>query len=193
VHTPDVVLQLARSIETELVALRITPLLIGAAALAAHGYPRQTEDIDFAVAIPPRDLEKLASTLAAPGRTLVFAEPDAQDPLGGVLTIAAEGSLPVQIVNFDNPPAGGFPALVRNALDRSLPPADDGPPGRLPSPEDLILFKVYAGGAKSELDILELLTRTRVDLALLRELAEGYGLNRQVDAVLARGGIALEV
>jgi hypothetical protein len=41
-------------------------------------------------------------------------------------------------------------------------------------------------GPKSELDILELLTRCRVDMEELRRRAGGYGLGRQLSQVLAR-------
>jgi hypothetical protein len=33
----------------------------------------------------------------------MLAEPDAEDPLGGVLTVEASGADPIQIVNYVNP------------------------------------------------------------------------------------------
>jgi len=186
---PDVhhTLSLATQIDEELHGRGCETLLIGALALAAHGYARNTEDVDLAVAVPPRQLASLAESLRKEGRHVELSEADGQDPLGGVITIEAAGSLPVQIVNFDNSPTGGFPALVRDSLQRATAPAD-GLCGRLPQPEDLILFKLYAGGPKSELDILELMARCRVDLTVLKERANGYRLERQLDLVLARIG-----
>jgi hypothetical protein len=184
-ETPDASIDLARRTEAVLLQNHVRPLLIGATALAAHGYPRHTEDIDFAVAVSPRILQSLSDQLASGETTSTYALPDPQDPLGGVITVRCPGSLPVQIINFDNPPAGGFPALVRDALARSAPPAE-GLPGRVPSAEDLVLFKLYAGGPKSELDILELLTRCPVDLEMLRRAAHSYRMSSQLEGVLSK-------
>ena len=184
-ETPEASLDLARRTEAILLQNQVRPLLIGAAALAAHGYPRHTEDIDFAVAVPPRTLESLSGQLATGETTSKYAPPDPQDPLGGVITLRTPGSLPVQIVNFDNPPAGGFPALVQDALARSAPPSD-GLPGWLPTVEDLVLFKLYAGGPKSELDILELLTRCPADLDKLRRAAYSYRMGSDIESVLSK-------
>ncbi len=181
-------LELARQIECELELQGQPLLLIGALAMAAHGYPRSTEDIDFAVAISLRQLEVLWQELRSDGRRVSLSRADTDDPLGGVITIEAPNALPVQIVNFDNSPSGGFPALVIDALQRSsLSP--EGLCGRLPTVEDLVLFKIYAGGPKSELDILELLTRCPVNLVQLRTLADGYLMRRDLDAVLGRVGL----
>jgi hypothetical protein len=163
-------------------------LLIGAIALAAHGYPRNTEDVDFAIAIDPRKLPALALRLEQLGLEATLAESDAQDPLGGVITLRRDGALPIQLVNFDNFPAGGFPKLVHDALSRAAIP--EGGIGKLPTVEDLILFKLYAGGPKSTLDILELLTRTHADLEKLQELARGYGMKRELAQVLTLAGRA---
>jgi len=51
----------------------------------------------------------------------------------------------------------------------------------------LIALKLYTGGPKSELDVLELLDRNRpVDLESLRTLCAGLGLGDRLDALLAR-------
>ena len=97
--------------------------LIGAVALAAHGYPRSTEELDFATCIDPLRLHDLANLLRGEGFTVELSEPDAQDPLGGVLRLSSEGidRIRIEIVNFMNPPAGGFPALLEVALRDALP------------------------------------------------------------------------
>lgn len=114
-NTASANIALLREVAQVLEAEGVELLVIGAAALAFHGYPRFTQDVDFAVAIDPRRLEALTSKL--PGNA-TFSSPDAQDPLGGVTTVI-RGEGKVQIVNFDNHPGGGFPALVRDALGRS--------------------------------------------------------------------------
>jgi hypothetical protein len=102
-----------------LAALRdqgLDAVVIGAMALAVHGYPRATEDLDLAIATAPRNLHTLAEALRRRGCDVEVREPDAQDPLGGVVDIRASGADLVQVVNFDNPPASGFPRLVQDAL-----------------------------------------------------------------------------
>jgi hypothetical protein len=180
-------LTLAMELAEELSSRGIEPLLIGAAALAVHGYPRVTKDLDFGVAIPPGEMRTLADALSAPNREVELSEPDANDPLGGVITITRTGCLPVQIVNFDNSPAAGFPALVRGAEKRAVAVTDV--PGKVVSPEDLVLFKLYAGGHKSHLDIIELFTRCPIDLDALKARAKSYGLTRDLDALLRSVGL----
>jgi hypothetical protein len=180
-------LTLATELANELSSRGIEPLLIGAAALAVHGYPRFTEDLDFGVAIPPRELRTLADGLSAPDRQVELSEPDANDPLGGVITVTRAGCLPVQIVNFDNSPAAGFPPLVRGAEQRAVAVPDV--PGKVVSPEDLVLFKLYAGGHKSHLDIVELFTRCPIDLNALKDRAKTYGLTRDLEVLLRGVGL----
>lgn len=113
--------------------------------------------------------------------------PDGNDPLGGVINVTQsgdEGSALVQVVNFDNSPGGGFPALIREAT--SLPFTFlGGQQGRLVSLEYLILSKL-CGREQSRGDIEELLVRRKVDLDLLRSLAEKYGLEKELSRVLDR-------
>jgi hypothetical protein len=160
----------------------VRPLLIGALALAAHGYARHTTDIDLGVSMPPPEFARFAKRLLQTEGLHVdydLAEPD--DPLGGVINLYLERPVDdgrddegdwdapivdppkVQIVNFDDAPAGGFPLLIKDTLTRSTARSEivQAP---LPTLEDLILYKAYAGGPKSRNDVAELLTRTRPDL-----------------------------
>lgn len=162
-------------------------LLIGAVALAAHGYPRDTEDIDFAIAVDPSRLPAIATHLEQLGVTAVASPPKPQDPLGGIVTVRRGDAAPIQIVNFDNSPTGGCPQLVKEALDRSTQP--QGGVCKLPTVEDVVLFNLYAGGAKSQVDILELLTRTRVDVDTLKERATEYRMSAQLDSLLSLAGL----
>lgn len=158
-------------------------LVIGAMALAVHHYPRETEDFDLAVAVPSGSLKAIADELRAHGWSVELRLPDAEDPLGGVIDIRAPGADLVQIVNFDNSPAGGFPRLVRDSLSTAEPFL----PGRSLKVVDLaslIAFKLYAGGPKSSLDILELLDRNPVDLSVLRRRCGALGLDEALERVL---------
>jgi hypothetical protein len=150
--------------------------------MAVHNYPRQTEDLDFAIALDPTRLRGVAEELGTTGWIVEVNLPDPQDPLGGVITVRAPDALPVQVVNFDNTPSGGFPALVHDATRSSI--AVPGLAFKVTNLADLILFKLYAGGPKSEQDILELLVRNPVDLDELRRRSEQYRLTPQLEKVL---------
>jgi hypothetical protein len=179
----------------------VRPVLIGALALAAHGYARHTTDVDFGVSMHPREFARFAEHLAqTEGLHVDYDLADPSDPLGGVINLyleapvddevaagdwdVATGYLPkVQIVNFDNAPAGGFPLLIQDTLARSRETSKivQAP---LPTLEDLILFKAYAGGPKSRNDVAELLTRTKPDIELLRARAEAYRMTQELEFVL---------
>jgi hypothetical protein len=162
-------------------------VVIGAIALAVHGYARATEDLDIAVAVPLGSLRRVAATLRDRGYEVQLREPDGADPLGGVIDVQADGADLVQVVNFDNQPAGGFPRLVADAL-AAAEPLTPGAALRVVDPYHLVAFKLYAGGAGSKLDILELLDRNPdLDMARLRALCAGYRLETDLDEVLALG------
>jgi len=175
-HTLDV----AREIASIAEAAGFAPILIGAAALAVHNFPRHTEDIDFAVAVEPDRMRALIPLLEAHGWTVEYGAPDFADPLGGVLTVSARDSLPVQIVNFLNPPANGIPALHRSAV---LSPVTL--PGiKVADLPHLIAFKLYEGGSESARDIVELLIRNDIDLEDVREVCRRFRLERRLKAIL---------
>ena len=156
--------------------------------MAVHNYARQTEDLDLAVSTPLDRFRKLADALRQRGFEVELAEPDAQDPLGGVLTVSRGGAGPVQIVNFDNSTfSAGHPRLGRIAVTTAESRPDLPTAIRVVTLPILIALKLYAGGAKSELDVLELLDRNRpVDLGALRKLCAELGLRDQLEEVLAR-------
>lgn len=52
--------------------------------------------------------------------------------------------------------------------------------------DSAILFEPYAGGPKSENDILELLARNRIDLDEVRRRCTEYRLHRKLDELLFR-------
>jgi hypothetical protein len=87
------------------------------------------------------------------------------------------------VVNFDNAPAGGFPWLVTEALADALPLP--GTKLRVVDVMGLIAFKLYAGGAKSTLDVLELLAKNDVDRDALARRCASLGLGESLARVLA--------
>lgn len=113
-----------------------------------------------------------------------FRRSDAADPLGGVIDVLAIHGGQVQVVNFDNSPAGGFPKLVHLALEEAIP--IPGTALQVTPLDVLIAFKLYAGGLKSSSDIAELLARhPELDRQRLIERMKELGLQRQLRRVLA--------
>lgn len=181
------VLELAGRVNEILTESGERPLVIGAVALAAHGYVRATEDFDLALAVHPRRLAELAELLRErlPGVEVAVEMPSPDDPLGGVIDLlrGGEDGDHVQVVNFDNAPAGGFPAIIRDAQSSPFE-FYGGVRGLVISAEDLVFLKLYAGGGKSLLDIQELLVRRQLDRERLEELARRYGMTRELHRVL---------
>lgn len=136
--------------------------VIGAAALAAHGVSRATQDLDLLVT----DRRALAASTWEPfdlaGFELEVREGDREDPLAGVVRIdeaIADDQdwdtplISVDIVVIDQPWA--VAAVQRNG------PAVVVEESRLESVslEDLVLLKLYAGGPRDQSDLQELLER----------------------------------
>lgn len=159
-------------------------VLIGAIAMAVHEYARSTTDVDLAIGVDPRRIEDIAAALRARGLTAEVSHPDPIDPLGGVIRVDGAGVEKIEIVNFLNPPGGGFPDLIEAALRNSIP-FEEGARLRVASLHDLVMFKLYAGGSKSMNDVLELLRRNpKADLEALRATARRYRMDRRLDAWL---------
>lgn len=149
-------------------------------ALAAHRYVRFTEDIDLGVDASPTQMLALVEALLTEGYSVEFHEPDADDPLGGVIDLSGAFGL-VQIVNFGD----RFPAAIRDALEGEDVRIRQGSALRVIPIPQLVALKMYAGGFQSHSDIVELLRRNpEVDLDIIRTTCRKYR-QRGIDAVLA--------
>ncbi len=159
--------------------------LIGAAALAIHGYPRATEDVDLATDTDPfTRLREIRSELERKGYSVEFNEPDAEDPLGGVLTISGSDFAPVQIVNFHNPlnrQKNPGAEAIRSALSGAIA----GSSLRVVDLPHLVALKLYSGGAKSRLDVIELLERNTGAVREIRRVCKAYELEDALNKILA--------
>ena len=117
--------------------------LIGAAALAARGIARSTYDIDL-LTTDKRVLNAgLWAALGAPEVLVDIRRAGADDPLGGVVRMEAPLERPVDVIL-------GRDAWQTRALERAERP-DQGP--AIVLSRDLILLKLYAGGAQDIWDV----------------------------------------
>ncbi len=109
--------------------------------------------------------------------------PDAEDPLGGVLSVTGEDFDAVQVVNFYNPwAASNNPGESSIRAAAACIPGYDLPVVDVPH---LVSLKLYAGGPRNRNDVLELLERNRdVDRGEIRRVCEQFDLGAELDAVL---------
>ncbi|MFM8364514.1 MAG: hypothetical protein ACKOAS_05110 [Verrucomicrobiota bacterium] len=176
---PESILEAAEKVCGILERHRVGAVVIGAVALAAYNYVRNTEDLDFGVNAELEELRCLAHSLVEEGFSVELHEPDAQDPLGGVLDVGGPFGL-LQIVSF----AGRFTAVIEDALQSSNLLVREGSPLKLVPIAHLIALKLYAGGHKSQADIVELLRRNPdLDLESVRELCRRYRLRGLEDLI----------
>lgn len=148
-------------------------MVIGAVAMAAHRYVRYTNDIDLAVLADLPRMRALEKTLCSHGYEAEFHEPDAEDPLGGVIDVSGPFGL-VQIISFED----RFPAVILDALasDQILSVRPGSILRIMPIPQ-LVALKLYAGGHKSRADIIELLRRNpEQDIEEVRKICRKYRL-----------------
>ena len=136
--------------------------VIGATALAAHGVARATQDVDLLVT-DVRVLQQATWRAARiPGFEIEVRMGSADDPLTGVVRIDEEIDedrnwetplVSVDIVVIDQPWASGM-------VERRGPTLDvDGLSLESVALVDLVLLKLYAGGAKDQADLRELLAQ----------------------------------
>ena len=152
-------------------AARVTALLhqaqiphavVGAAALAAAGVVRSSLDLDL-LTLDQRVLDRrLWTALADEGVEVEVRRGDADDPLAGVVRAAAAGERPVDVI------VGRF-AWQQRAIERAraLPSGE-----RVVLPRDLVLLKLFAGGAQDLWDIRQLLAATAERAVLVAQVEE---------------------
>lgn len=172
-------LAVAADVAAVLATHGVASAVIGAVALAVHGYVRDTEDFDIATATDPFRVLGLVEKELASRYRVELITPDADDPLGGCLNITGDDFDLVQIVNFENPLRPGVGAAGRAAVETATPNVL----GTLAVADlpHLIALKLYAGGRKNELDVLEVLDRhPELDQEALAELCKTLGLEKEL-------------
>lgn len=169
---PESLLAAAETIIGLLGKRRVDAVVIGAVALAAYRYVRQTDDLDLGVNVDIETMIAVAEDLRAAGYAAEFRKPDGDDPLGGVIDVSGSFGL-LQIINYGD----RFPAVIEDALHESKLVVRAGSPLRLVPIPQLVALKLYAGGFKSKADIVELLSRNpEVDLEEIRAVCKKYRL-----------------
>jgi len=162
-------LQVAECIARMLVERGVPVVVIGAVALAAHGYVRFKEDIDLGVNADMAQMRALVEQLRKEGYEAEFHAPEGDDPLAGVINVSGPFGL-VQVISFEE----RFPAVIRDALEGEE--IRMRPDSAVPIPQ-LVALKLYAGGWSSHADIIELLRRNPgVDKELIRSTCRKYRL-----------------
>ena len=125
--------------------------LIGAAALAAHGVARSTFDLDLLTTDPAAlDPSAWAALSANQGVTVSVRKGDADDPLAGLVRIEAQGERAIDVVVGRS----GWQTEVVAAAQMVDVAGMTVP---VVGPADLVLLKLYAGGAQDLWDIEQLL------------------------------------
>ena len=124
--------------------------LIGAAAMAAHGVPRSTLDLDL-LTIDRRTLEEsLWVPLREAGTRVQVRRGDSEDPLAGAVRFCAADERTVDLI------VGRF-SWQGSIVERALPLSILGIQIAVAEPADVVLLKLYAGGSQDRWDIQQLL------------------------------------
>lgn len=123
--------------------------VIGAAAMAVRGVGRSTHDIDL-LTLSRACLD--ASWWTAPAEVdVTVRRGDAHDPLAGVVRLEQAGRQPVDLVV-------GRHRWQARIIERAEPSVVAGTRVPVVQARDLVLLKLFAGGAQDGWDIAQLLT-----------------------------------
>ncbi|HEU4383615.1 MAG TPA: hypothetical protein VFR85_08940 [Anaeromyxobacteraceae bacterium] len=173
----------AREIFQLLAGNEIETAVIGSVAVAVHGYPRATRDLDLGVALFAFEpLLRMAEELRKRGYDVHTSEPSRDDPVGGMVTISGADFDPVEIVNL-RAPGGRHERLAREAIASAQKfPGFELPVVDLPH---LVALKLVAASRKDELDILELLRANPARIDEVVAVCARQRLKKRLEGVLA--------
>jgi hypothetical protein len=146
--------------------LGVPHALVGAGALAVHGVARSTFDLDlFTTALVVLDTEKWRALTDDGQAHVTVRRGDAEDPLAGVVRIEAAGERDVDVIVG----RAGWQSEIPGRAVRVAVAGTELPVARA---ADLVLLKLYAGGAQDAWDIEQLLAGP--DRAALVEEVESH-------------------
>jgi hypothetical protein len=131
--------------------------VVGAYALAARGYVRQTADFDLMTTDPAALRTETWEDVARSGIEVSVRKGDADDPLAGVVRIRShDSSIDVVVAKY---------RWQQSVIERAETIEVSGIELRIPKTADLILLKLFAGGYGDLHDVARLLeTRPREEL-----------------------------
>jgi hypothetical protein len=146
----------------------VSHCLIGAAAMAAHGVPRSTLDLDLLTTDRQILEEPFWAPLREAGVKVEVRKGDLEDPLAGVVRISAPDERAVDVIvgrfSWQSDIVNRAPIVNLHGMDL-----------RVAEPVDLILLKLYAGGPQDRWDIQQMLMAQRtVDLLEKVEMRLGH-------------------
>lgn len=172
--TSEATLAAAEWVAQVLVEHGIDSALTDGMALSVYGFVRATRDVDLATGVHAfKDLPRVETALRAEGFRTDLVEPDARDPLGGVLNLTRDDIDLIQIVNFLNPLGGGHGTMGKEVVETAAPL--EGSSLEVVDLPHLILLKLYSGGSRSLQDVLELPDRNiGLDLRAVETLCRRF-------------------
>lgn len=160
--------------------LGIPYCLIGGYAVAVHGVPRFTADVDLLIAPLEGQMAALRELLQEASLPSELNKADLLDPLGDVLTVFLE--TPVQLICAKY-------KYHFAAIERARPLAYAGSSLQVVQPEDLIILKLKGGSYKDLWDVENILSsRDDLDRQYLLDAAKGARVNRRLQAMLRKIG-----
>jgi hypothetical protein len=145
-------------------------VLVGALAVAVHGYPRATDDVDLLTKLDLRDAQRL---LNSRGIETVMKRGDVLEGDFSCLQGTLEG------VRFDI-----LPEIVALQWDRALSLSLGGTVLRIVDLDGLLRLKLRAGGAQDLMDAAHLILQHPDRIATAREAARAYRLEDKLDVWL---------
>jgi len=145
-------------------------VLVGALAVAVHGYPRATDDVDLLTSLDLREAQKL---LNSRGIETVLKRGDVLEGDFSCVQGTLEG------VRFDI-----LPEIVALQWDHVLSLSLGGTVLRVVDLDGLLRLKLRAGGPQDLMDVAHLILQHPDRIAAAREAARAYRLEDKLDAWL---------
>lgn len=122
--------------------------VVGAYALAARGYVRQTEDFDLMTADRAALETTLWNDIRQDGFAVDVRKGDFDDPLAGVVRFSGDAAIDLVVAKYK---------WQQEVLDRAEEMRIETTTLRVPGTADLILLKLFAGGYGDMHDVARLL------------------------------------
>jgi hypothetical protein len=130
-------------------------MVIGGQAVAIHGQPRFTDDIDFTVGLGPTDIRRVLEVARLSG--LSPAVPDAEAFVRQTLLLPCVDDQSRVVVDF----AFTDSAYEMQAIHRATPVEIGGHAVLFATPEDLVVHKLIAGRPHDLKDVAGILTKNK--------------------------------